>query len=113
LALALAVGAVLALLAGSAHLSGWLIGGLVVLTAFFLVVALPAARGARRIAVRTGVASLVGNSGVAESDVAPSGKVRIEGEVWSAECDEEPIHRGDRVLVVGATGVTLRVTRAL
>jgi membrane-bound serine protease (ClpP class) len=113
LALALAAGVVLALLAGSAHLSGWLIGALVVLSAFFVVVALPAALGARRIAVRTGVASLMGSSGVAESDLAPSGKVRVEGEVWSAECDEEPIHRGDRVLVVGATGVTLRVTRAL
>jgi membrane-bound serine protease (ClpP class) len=113
LALVLAVAAMLGLLAGSAHLSGWLIGALVVLSAFFVVVALPAALGARRIAVRTGIASLVGNSGVAESDLAPSGKVRIEGEVWSAECDEEPIHRGERVLVLGATGVTLHVTRAL
>jgi membrane-bound serine protease (ClpP class) len=78
---------------------------------FFLLV-IRASLRARRLAVRTGVAALVGQTGVATSELAPSGTVRVESEIWSAEAEGGPIHSGERVKVLGAAGVTLRVARA-
>ena len=125
---ALAAGALVALIAGSLLLyspsgppspagtplrvSPWLIAGTsAVVSAFFLVVVRATLR-ARHLAVRTGVASLVGQAGVATSELSPTGTVRVDSEVWSAESEGGPIHEGERVRVVGAAGVTLRVTRS-
>ncbi|MBX3260906.1 MAG: nodulation protein NfeD [Labilithrix sp.] len=79
-------------------------------TAFFLLVVRATLR-ARRLAVQTGVPALVGQVGVATSDLAPAGTVRVEGEVWSAESGSGAIRSGERVKVVGAAGVVLHVTR--
>ncbi|MFN7361891.1 MAG: NfeD family protein [Pirellulaceae bacterium] len=43
---------------------------------------------------------LIGVSGVAESDLLPSGTVRIEGHSFESLSDGPPIHRGDSVRVV-------------
>ncbi|MDF2692586.1 MAG: putative rane-bound ClpP-class protease [Labilithrix sp.] len=79
--------------------------------AFFLLVVRATLR-ARHLAVRTGIPVLVGHVGVATSELAPAGTVRVDSEVWSAEAEGEPIHAGERVIVVGGAGVTLRVTRS-
>ncbi|MBX3210358.1 MAG: nodulation protein NfeD [Labilithrix sp.] len=78
--------------------------------AFFLLVVRATVR-ARRLAVQTGVPALVGQVGVATSDLAPAGTVRVEGEVWSAESGSGAIRSGEHVKVVGVAGVVLRVTR--
>jgi membrane-bound serine protease (ClpP class) len=59
--------------------------------------------------VLTGIESLIGQVGVAISDLTPQGMVRVEGEVWSAVADGEPIHAGDQVQIVAVAGVTLWV----
>jgi membrane-bound serine protease (ClpP class) len=79
--------------------------------AFFLLVVRATLR-ARHLAVRTGLPVLVGHVGIATSELAPAGTVRVDSEVWSAESEGETIHAGERVKVVGAAGVTLRVTRS-
>ena len=79
-------------------------------TAFFLFVVRATLR-ARRLAVRTGVPALVGHVGVATSELAPAGTVRVEGEPWSAECGSGVIRSGERVKVVGVAGIVLQVTR--
>ena len=59
--------------------------------------------------VLTGIESLIEQVGIAISDLAPQGLVRVDGEVWSAVADGEPIHVGDQVQIVAVEGVTLWV----
>jgi len=122
---ALAVGALVALVVGSLLLysppgpasptgpamqvSPWLVAVMSSLVAGFFLVVVRATLRARRLAIRTGVAALVGQEGVATSELAPHGTVRVDSEVWSAESDGGPIHAGERVKVTAAAGVTLRV----
>ncbi len=52
---------------------------------------------------------LEGAEGLAVSDLAPDGIVRIKGEQWSAHCVNGPISAGTRVQVLQAAGVHLEV----
>lgn len=57
--------------------------------------------------------SLVGMTGVAASDLAPSGMVHVSGEDWSAVSDTgETIEKGDAIVVLDVDGLTLKVFRA-
>lgn len=101
------------LFAGSSgsRVSFWLIGvGALALSGYFLV-ALRAVLRARRLPYRTGVEALRGQDGVAITDLAPRGSVRIAGEDWSAVADAAPIKAGEAVEVLWAEGLTLRVHR--
>ena len=55
--------------------------------------------------------SMVGTRGIAETRLAPSGYVRVRGELWQAEVmgDGPPIDRGQRVRVRGISGLKLLV----
>ena len=64
-------------------------------------------RGSR---VSTGLDGLITEVGVARSDLAPTGKVFVHGELWNARSSEE-IRAGDSVRVVGANGMMLDVER--
>ena len=46
-----------------------------------------------------------------DRDLAPEGKVRVRGELWTARADE-PIARGETVEVVAVDDLSLRVRRA-
>ncbi|MXX53648.1 MAG: hypothetical protein F4Z35_06910 [Dehalococcoidia bacterium] len=57
--------------------------------------------------------SVVGMTGVAASDLAPSGMVHVNGEDWSAVSDTgETIEKGARILVIDVEGLTLKVFKA-
>ena len=57
--------------------------------------------------------SLIGMTGVAASQLAPSGMVHVNGEDWSAVSDTgETIEKGAEVVVLDAEGLTLKVFRA-
>ncbi len=57
--------------------------------------------------------SVVGMSGVASSDLDPSGMVHVNGEDWSAVSDTgETIEQGSRILVIDVEGLTLKVFKA-
>ena len=58
----------------------------------------------------TGLSSLVEKTGTAETDLVPEGQVYIHGEIWKAVSDEN-ISKGTRIKVVGANGLTLKVTK--
>jgi membrane-bound serine protease (ClpP class) len=66
---------------------------------------------ARKVPVVTGVEALVGLTGVAETDFAPNGIVRVGGESWSGVTEAGPVRKGEEVEVVGVEGITLRVLR--
>jgi membrane-bound serine protease (ClpP class) len=81
--------------------------------AVFFVILLIAIR-AQKAPIRTGQESLVGKLGIARNNIAPHGSVQLAGELWSAELEEgeEPIQRGDKVIVVRAEGIRVFVRKA-
>ena len=54
----------------------------------------------------SGVEALASESGVAETDLAPEGSVRVRGELWNAVADQ-PVRRGERVEVVAVKDLVL------
>ena len=65
---------------------------------------------AHRRKVTTGKEGLIGEAGTAQTDLSPSGKVFIHGELWDAEADS-PVPRGARVRVTQVSGLRLKVTK--
>jgi len=65
-------------------------------------------RRMRREKVQTGVENLVGATGEATERLAPSGQIRVLGELWEARASSE-LPRGSRVRVVAVNDLTLEV----
>jgi membrane-bound serine protease (ClpP class) len=59
-----------------------------------------------------GASGLIGQVGRARSRLAPEGQVTVQGEIWSAVADSEPIDEGAPVRIVDVQGLTLRVAKA-
>jgi membrane-bound serine protease (ClpP class) len=74
------------------------------ITAFLMTIALKA----RRNKVVTGVQGLIGEVGVAQSDLTPYGKVFVHGEIWNA-ISATPVAAGSRVVVRKVDGLQLDV----
>ena len=68
---------------------------------------------AQRRPVITGQESLGGQTGIATTDLDPTGQVQAAGELWTAEAVDGsgPIHKGERVEVVSVEGLRLKVKR--
>jgi membrane-bound serine protease (ClpP class) len=66
-----------------------------------------AVKSQRRAPV-SGIEGMVGTIGVARTDVAPRGRVFVQGEIWDAVSDV-PIREGEEVQITGASGLTLKV----
>jgi membrane-bound serine protease (ClpP class) len=92
--------------------SPFVIGGLAVMTAAFFTFALGAAVRSRNAPVVTGTAPFLGAYGVATSELAPEGTVRVKSEDWTATAASAPIHKGERVKVLAVEGLRLRVVKA-
>jgi len=88
---------------------GVLIPTLLIISLFFLGIAALVVRSHLRRS-RTGSEGLLGESGVAHTDLAPEGQVFVHGEYWRA-VSEEPIRAGERIEVVQVSGLTLKVRR--
>lgn len=63
---------------------------------------------AHRNPVKAGAEGMTSERGRAWSDLAPSGKVFVHGEIWDAVSDT-PVEKGQPVEVVAVDGMTLRV----
>ena len=62
--------------------------------------------------VHTGKEGMVGEIGIAQSDLTPKGKVFVHGELWNAEADQE-ISEGEDVRVVEVLkNLKIKVTKA-
>ena len=57
------------------------------------------------------VHSLVGSEGIVEERLAPSGYIRVHGEIWQAKMIKEgpPIEKGEGVRIQGIRGLVLLV----
>lgn len=61
-----------------------------------------------RIRVRTGAEGLIGKRASVIDDCRPSGRVRVAGEIWNAECTEGA-GAGETVRIAAVDGLLLRV----
>jgi membrane-bound serine protease (ClpP class) len=79
----------------------------------FFAILLIAVR-AQKAPIRTGQESLIGKSGIARSNLMPRGSIQLAGELWSAELEEgeEPVDKGERVVVLRAEGNRVFVRKA-
>ena len=68
-------------------------------------------RRMRREKVQTGVENLIGATGEATEQLAPSGNVRVLGELWEARSSSE-LPPGSKVRVVAVHGLILEVESA-
>ncbi len=74
------------------------------ITAFLMSIAVRA----RRNKIVTGKQGLIGEIGIAQTMLAPSGKVFVHGELWDA-VSTIPIPAGEQIIVRQVDGLTLRV----
>jgi len=74
------------------------------ITAFLMSIAVRA----RRNKVVTGEQGMIGEIGIAQTTLAPAGKVFIHGELWDA-VSTVPVPAGERIVVRQVDGLTLRV----
>jgi membrane-bound serine protease (ClpP class) len=79
-------------------------------TALFFLVALGFALRAHKRKVTTGDKGMMDEAGVARTDLDPEGDVFVQGELWKAQADQ-PIKKGEKIVVTGMEGFTLKVTR--
>lgn len=117
---ALSIAGVISLILGSVMLvdlpSGWLsiswasILVVVAATVLFFIGVLSYAVKAQLSKVRTGVEGLVGEEGIATTDIREKGKVRVHGELWNATSGE-PIAEGERVIVTEVKGMIIKVKK--
>lgn len=77
------------------------------ITVFLMSVALQA----RRNKIMTGVEGLIGEIGVAQTQLAPAGKVFVHGEIWDAVATTD-VPAGEKVVVQKVDGLQLKVDAA-
>ena len=88
--------------------SPWdVIGGLASISVFVLEIAY-FQRRMRRQKVQTGIENLVGATGEVIEQLAPTGQVRVLGELWQARSSSR-LPRGSHVRVVAVDGLQLDV----
>ncbi|WP_297552332.1 NfeD family protein [Thermococcus sp.] len=66
-------------------------------------------RGGLEKRPQTGPESLVGRTAMVVEDLSPEGSVKLDGELWRAECLHGTARRGEKVRVVGIEGTKLLV----
>ena len=117
----LGVGGTIAMLMGSVMLidspdpslqiSWAVIVPVVGLSALLFIITVTVALRVHREKTDTGKEGLIGKQARARSELNPTGLVFIHGENWTARSDE-PVHKGEKVIIVGMDGLTLIVRKA-
>lgn len=90
----------------------WLLVTMTALVVGFFALALGAGVRAHRRQALMGDRALLGQRGVVEIALDPSGVVRVMSEQWTAEAEDAPLAAGEKVEVVAVDGLRLRVRRA-
>jgi len=92
------------------EVAGAVVKGIVIGVVAILAVILVLVRRAMKKPVAVGKEELMGKVGVATTDLAPEGLVKLKGELWTAVC-EEHAKKGEEVVVRRVDGVKLIVER--
>lgn len=83
----------------------------VVVSAGFFVFAMTMAIRARLKKPTTGMEGLIGETGIAVTEINPEGKVSLHGEFWNAASDQ-PIQKGEKIQVIGGSNLKLKVKKS-
>ncbi len=94
----------------SVHLPLSLILAVTLATSAFFIFAIFMALRTHRQKVTTGKEGLVGEIGIAITDIAPEGEVRIHGEYWKAH-SREKINKNEPIKVIDVSGLKLIVEK--
>jgi membrane-bound serine protease (ClpP class) len=117
----LTVGGVISLLLGSLMLieaespldlvsiSWQVILAVTVMTLAFFGLAIGMGLRAQKRKPTTGMQGMIGERGVAASDLNPEGQVVVHGEIWTAISESGLISRGSEIVVAGSENLRLRV----
>lgn len=84
---------------------------LVIFTAIFFFFVIGAGVKAQRRKVTTGESAIVGKEAMTITALNPTGKVRLEGEIWSAESVSGKIEKNSKVEVTEIHGLLLKVKK--
>ncbi len=79
------------------------------ISAFFIFAMAMAVRTIRK-KVTTGKEGIVGEIGIAVTDIDPEGQVKIHGEYWKA-CSAEPIKQNEKIVVIDVERLQLIVKK--
>ncbi|MGE5596802.1 MAG: NfeD family protein, partial [Hyphomicrobiales bacterium] len=88
--------------------TGLVVALVIIVGAMFVSMAMTVAR-VRKMSAVTGTEALIGKTAIARTPLSPDGFVFVQGERWKAHLDAGNAHEGDRVRIVGAHGLKLRV----
>ena len=91
------------------RVSPWLIAVMSISIVGFSLLVLRAILVASRRPPQSGAQRLIGQQGIALTDLEPGGQVRVDLENWSAVTVAETIRAGEAVRVTGIAGVRLQV----
>ncbi|MGE5351772.1 MAG: NfeD family protein [Acidobacteriota bacterium] len=92
-------------------LSKEIIVAIVLMTVIFFLFVIGMGIKAQKLKTSTGVQGIIGEEGVAISNLSPSGQIHVHGEIWSAESLEGGINKGERVVVENVDGMNLKVRK--
>jgi membrane-bound serine protease (ClpP class) len=79
-------------------------------TGAFFVFAFAMALKIRLTKPTTGSEGLLEAKGVALTNIAPEGKIRAHGEIWTASSDEK-IKKGDKIKIISVDGLEIKVEK--
>ncbi len=92
--------------------SPWLLIVMTALVFGFFSLAITAGLRAQRQTVLMDTRSLIGQTGLALTELAPQGVVQVQSETWTAIASQGTIRAGEMIEVVNADGLRLHVRRA-
>jgi membrane-bound serine protease (ClpP class) len=89
----------------------FLIAGVAILIAAFVIFMVSAAVRGQRRRVATGAEGLIGRVAVAKTSLDPKGTVLVDGELWKAAVDTGKVEPGEEVTITKVEGLKLFVTQ--
>jgi len=89
----------------------FLIAGVAILVAAFVIFMVGAAVRGQRRRVATGAEGLIGRVAVAKTSLDPKGTVLVDGELWKAAVDTGKVEPGEEVTITKVEGLKLFVTQ--
>jgi membrane-bound serine protease (ClpP class) len=89
----------------------FLIAGVAILIAAFVIFMVGAVVRGQRRRVTTGTEGLLGRVAVAKTSLNPKGTVLVDGELWKAELDDGKVAPGEEVTITKVEGLKLFVSQ--
>ena len=84
----------------------------VAFTLAFFLFAIGMGIKAQQLKPTTGVQGIIGEVGVALTNLSPNGQVNVHGEIWSAECLEGFVDKGMKVRIEAIENLNIKVRKA-